>query len=70
MCHRPLPLAMLATRCHALWLCFLRCCVDTTVRVDVCGLGLISLCTLGSDLCVVTYLLGIVLLDGSECEEN
>ena len=50
-----------------LLLLLLRCYVDTAVRVDVCRLGLISLYTLDCGLCVVSYLLVIVLVDGSEC---
>ncbi len=52
-----------------LLLLFLGCCVDTAVREDVCRLGLISLYTLDCGLGVVSYLLVIVLVDGSECEE-
>ena len=53
-----------------LLLLFLRCGVDTAVRVDVCRLGLIRLYTLDCGLGVASYLLVIVLVDGSECEEN
>ena len=53
-----------------LLLLFLWCCVDAAVREDVCRLGLISLYTLDCSLCVVSYLLVIVFVDGSECEEN
>ena len=60
----------LASLDHALWLRFLRSLVDTAVGVDVSRNRLIGLCTLGGGLCVVTYLLGIVIVDGSKCEEN
>ena len=50
-------------------LLFLWSCIDTAVRVDVCRLGLISPYILDCGLCVVSYLLVIVLVDGSECEE-